>query len=226
MFDVVGAPVASCSPVLATDFGRLITYFQDRHESTMGVEPDETLRVPGGALLHRFVRRPWDAELLVGPVSSKLPAHMSVLGCVAALWRVRARDTAPDCRFVCHWPSSPAGSKGSPTTGAGLDAIAWDVGRYRLSLGTEDGEFLATRAENRDFVPSRFAKELSLSTVDYMEDGLVVPLSSLEPTEIIQVQFIVAWALDDWDCPASWFAVEQSPAHLLRELTMTKRADP
>jgi len=173
-------------------------------------------------LLHRFVQEGWVAELLIGPVKPEIPSHMVIAGCLAAIWRVQAIELTPDCRFVCFWPSPPAEADGSPSSGEGLDAFTWRVGKYALSLGTEDGEFLSARAQKSDLVPSRLSNELSLSTVEYGQAGLIVPLSGLAPSEVLQVQFVVAWAGDHTEeSPASWFAVEQRPAHLLQQLIAT-----
>ncbi len=70
-----------------------------------------------------------------------------------------------------------------------------------------------------DLVPTRLRNELSLSTVKYGEDGLIVHFSSLEPSEILQIQFVVAWAGEHTDeSPATWFAVDQAPTWLLQQL--------
>ena len=58
-------------------------------------------------------------------------------------------------------------------------------------------------------MPARLTPELSFSTIEYTSSGLVVPFSSLEVSEVLQVQFIVAW--DDMytnESISTWFAVE------------------
>lgn len=222
MFDVAGYPIITSGPSLETPLGILVTYFESGGQSTARVQPDETFRLPSGALLHRFVQEGWAAELLIGSVKPDIPSHMVIAGCLAAIWRVKAIKITPACRFICFWPSQPAEAEGSPSPGEGLDAFTWRVGQHALSLGTEDGEFLSARAERSEFVPSRLSGELSLSTVEYAEAGLIVPFSCLKPPEVLQVQFVVAWASEHTEeSPASWFAVEQRPAHLLRQLAAT-----
>ena len=180
MFDVTGSPITPTVPVLSTPIGMLVTYFEGAGRSTAGVQPDETSGLPSGALLYRFVRQRWAAELLIGPVVPEIPSHMALAGCLAAIWRVQAIEHTPACRFVCSWPSPPADADGSPSGGGGLDAFTWRVGRHALSLGTEDGEFLSARAKRSNLVPSRLSGELSFSTVEYGEAGLIVPFSGLE----------------------------------------------
>jgi hypothetical protein len=100
-----------------------------------------------------------------------------------------------------------------------LDAQTWEIGDVKLSLGTEDGEYLAARAHRGELVPPRLAPELDASTVQYLADGLRVPFSSLQAGEIVQVHFILAWATDDDPYRVdTWFAVDQHPAEILRQL--------
>jgi hypothetical protein len=219
MFDVTGVALAPRAAVLDTPLGDLATHFEGGGQTTAGLLPDETIKGPSGVFLHRFRRAGWIAELLIGLVEPEIPAHMAVAGCLAAIWRIQAIEHTHACRFVCSWPNPPAEADGSPSPGEGLDAFTWRVGRYAISLGTEDGEFLSARAERSDFVPARLSGELSFHTVEYTEAGLVVPFSGLGPSEILQVQFVVAWTCEHTDeSPASWFAVEQSPAFLLQQL--------
>ncbi len=226
MFAVTGVSVDPRIPLLETPFGRFETYFEGGGRSTGDDLPDESLRISGGVSLHRFDRGAWVAELLIGPVKPSLPPGMAVSGCLAAIWRVRAVERTAGCRFVCDRPDPTPEADGSPETGEGLDALTWRTPGHTLSLGTEDGEFLSARAEKNDLVPARLSGELSISTVEYSGSGLIVPFSGLEPSEVLQVQFIVAWEHESAEGSyASWFAVEQSPSYLLRQLAGVAAVD-
>ncbi len=101
------------------------------------------------------------------------------------------------------------------------------MGRWPLpsSLGTEDGEFLAAGAEKPRPCTATISEGLSISSVEYAEGGLSSPaVRPPNQREVIQVQFVVAWAVYDWECPASWFAVDQNPAILIQQLIVTKPA--
>jgi hypothetical protein len=223
LFAVDGIPFAPTAVVLETPLGRFITHFGGGDQSTEGRHSDETFRVPSGAVLSRFIRIGWIAELIIGTVQPQLPPHLDIAGCLAAIWRIRATERIPHCRFACCWPAPTAEAEGTPDPGEGLDAFTWHVGRSAISLGTEDGEFLAARAHRGGLIPARLAGELSLGTVEYTATGVVVPFSGLEPSELLQVQFVVAWAdRHSSESKASWFAVDQDPAYLLDQLLATE----
>lgn len=217
LFPVTGAPSAEYEPVLRTPIGTLVTHVVCGDVSTQGARPEQAFRVPSGALLNRFVRSAWVAELLVGPVKPRTPGSLEIAGCLAAIWRIRAIERCGPCRICCSWSKLPDGAEGGPNSGEGLDAITWEVGSFALSLGTEDGEFLSGRAGRDGSVPARLALELRIDTVEYVETGLVVPFSGLEPAEGLQVQFVVAWGDRD-TANLTWLAVEQDPSNLLNQL--------
>lgn len=136
-----------------------------------------------------------------------------------AVWRVQAITHLVGPTFACHWLQLPPDADGGFDSGEGLEAQTWDIGSARLSLGTEDWEYLEARAYKRQFMPSRLADELDISTVRYVDDGLQIPFPPLHPGELVQVHFVVAWTEveDPFQCD-TWYAVDQDPAQILRQL--------
>ena len=157
--------------------------------------------------------------MMRGPLVPRIPTKMSISGCTAALWRVTAHVRLSALRFHCEWPDPPAGVRGTPNPGEALDAFTWRVGNSVVTVGTEDGEFLSSRARQGAGVPVGLADELSLSTVKYTATGMVVPLSHLEPQETVEVHFLVAWSEGHTDeSPSTWFAVEQDHKYVVESL--------
>jgi hypothetical protein len=151
------------------------------------------------------------AELVVGPLEPHLPPGMKVDFCVAAIWRIGAKVHLANLRFWCERIQSEGEEDGGPSSGEGLDAIDWQVGDLVLSVGTEDGEYLGRRAAHADGMPSRLVGELHYGTVEYEPNSLTVPLSGADKLEVIEIQFIVAWApgLASGEFVSTWFAVDQ-----------------
>lgn len=214
-----GQPTAPTPPRLATPFGEIFTCATAATLDTTHTAPQQQMLLPGGTEWRCWSTDAAVAEVLIGPYRPVLPPHMDVQGSVAAVWRVQARQPLLNPALQCRWPAPPANADGGPDSGEGLDAQTWSISDAALSMGTEDGEFLARRAHQENLVPARLGPELHVGTVRYIDQGLQVPFSSLEPSELVQVHFVVAWA--DYDDPYrvdTWYAVDQSPAEILRQL--------
>lgn len=221
LFHLVEAvrPTLSTEPRIATPYGFMVTsVIAGSLDSARSVADEQTV-LSSGPEWRRWRTDSAVAEVLIGPYSPQLPAGMSILGCQAVVWRVQATNHVTGPAFSCQWIQLPSGAEGGPDSGEGLDAQTWSIGKAKLSLGTEDGEYLAARAKKGNDLPERLSPELDVSTAEYMADGLRVPFSSLQPGELVQVHFIIAWtapgAVDQSD---TWYAVDQSPAPILRQL--------
>lgn len=212
------------SPLAAfiTPHGTIRTGFACAEFDTATMAAADSSRIATGATRLHFRHPAAAVELTVGEIRPRLPSQMTVLACWAGLWRVTAQDCVSTPRFYCEWPSPPPEAEGTPNPGEGLDAFTWRLAGSALSLGTEDGELLAARAQRDAGVPPRLARELTFSTVHYTDSGLVVPVSGMFPGEVIEVHFVVAWTDgDSHDSPSTWFAVDQNHKYVVQSLAGT-----
>lgn len=214
-----GQPMVPSHPLITTPFGELTTFCIAGALDSRQHLPTKQTVLPGGAAWRTWSTDTAVAELLIGPIAPALPGTMSVDGCTAAAWRVQARGNLADPAITSHWVTVPAGADGGPNPGEWLDAQTWDIGDAMVSLGTEDGEHMSHRARMGEHMPHRLAPLLGYETIDYLPEGIRVPFPPLEPGEMVQVHFIVAWTLQGApDRVDTWFAVEQSPSEVLRNL--------
>lgn len=217
----VGHATAPSEPRIRTPFGEMASYAVMASLDTLSTLPDEQRVLSSGAEWRSWSTGSARAELLVAPYSPHLPEGRVVLGCQAILWRLRALTHVTRPTFACQWGDLPADADGGPDSGEGLDALTWQLNSARLSLGTEDGEYLRARATKGSLMPARLATELNASTVHYLADGLSVPLPSLQPSELVQLHFIVAWTSPGGpDLADTWFAVDQPASTVLTQLAI------
>lgn len=214
-----GEAVRPTPPQIAAPPGELVTSVEAGALDTRRSLPDQQAVLPGGVEWRRWSTDAVVAELLLGPIAPVLPPDMAVQGCAAATWRVQAHGHVSGLALSCCWSCLPPGADGGPDAGEGLDALTWWVDGVVLSVGTEDGEYLARTARRGLSMPVRLMPECHIATVHYQDNGLVVPFAALEAAEVVQVHFIVAWAaLEDPKRCDTWFAVDQSPEEILRQL--------
>ena len=176
-------------------------------------------RLPSGASLATYRHPHLEAEVLVGAVTPRLPPDMSVLGCVATVIDVRCLTDLGKLSFQCWWDDVPPGVHGGPNCGEGLDAITWRTGSAVVSLGTEDGELLRSRAERGQGLSRSLAAQLGFHTVEHDPNGLRVPFSNVPAGSVLRLQFLLAWhdRYSD-ESPSTWFAVEQDHADVVAQL--------
>jgi hypothetical protein len=99
---------------------------------------------------------------------------------------------------------------GGPESGEWLEAQTWKSDSYILSLGTDDGVCLNSRAD-KNIIPRRFVTSSpdGLQWVSYTRNGLALEIPSLLSGETLEVRFSASWK----NAPAAsdlstWFAVD------------------
>ena len=138
---------------------------------------------------------------------------MKVSRCIAFLWRFKNFSKKMDLQFSCRFLPKQTKLKGEHESGEGLIAQSWNGSNGRITIGTEDEEYLFGRSENQRWLPSRLAKKNLLipEMIECLEDGIQVSLPSLEENEQGQIQFITAWIEGNNSHDYStWYAVDMS----------------
>lgn len=150
-----------------------------------------------------------------------IPPHMKVDYCTAGIWRVKSLNSSLEFKFKTFIDlnlSTLLNKKGTLETGEGLVSCSYENNEMKLSIGTEDEDFLASRAQNQQWMPNRF-KDLFLneSVIKSIPGGLEVNFPQLEVNETIQVQFIIAVSSKAFSNDSTWFAVEQDSNFILNQ---------
>ena len=122
----------------------------------------------------------------------KMRDEPDVTACHAAMWRIRAeRQPVTDCVLTCRIEGASEYDHG-PCSGQFLDAQEWSAGITNVKIGVPQVDF-----------------------TQYVTDGFVLEPPNLEPGQLAQFQFIVAWAPEPEGDYATWMALIQPPAHIL-----------
>ncbi len=191
---------------------------------------------PKKASVYGWSLKDLQIELLKAFVEPSLPFPIRVSRCVAFLWRFKTFSSQVDLKFSCRLSFRNAKLQGDPESGEGLISQSWDSTGVKLSIGTEDEEYLLSRSESQKWLPIRLANEKLLppEIIEYLEDGILVTLPTFLKNEEGQIQFIVAWAERSTCRPTSseiekagtnWFAhdvLKESPP-LQGEALLLKR---
>ena len=84
-----------------------------------------------------------EARVLLTEIQPFLPEGMEVESSIAALLRVNSSSPIRELKFTCAWNKFEG--KGDSCSGEGLDAWEWEDNDQLVVIGTEDGDWLASR---------------------------------------------------------------------------------
>ena len=184
-------------------------------ELTRDVNPT-SYRLQSGARVTVWQNSDCRLELFRSSVTGQLYEGAHVDGCEAAIWRFQALRDDISLKSQCTWTSVPRNADGGPDSGQNLDALTWDIGSTRVSLGTEDDECLKEYAREGK-LPARWESLISSETVRYRTDGLQVALPDLVFGEECETIFLVAWNIPPDDDDASTWASVKTGATVILE---------
>lgn len=203
---------------IRTPLGRIFTHIEAQGVQMPITQPQEVRHLASGAVVLHFEEELAALELLRVRPSPNLPSFFSVDHCEALLWRIMPKTRMGAVRVVAHLDAARPIYEYYPEPGDGLDAETFVGHEGRVSMGTESGDRLAERAARGESVPFRIAawlRERGQSLVTWSDRDLIIPFPSLEPGDLLQVQFVVAYDVHDRHNEATWLAVGQTPAALL-----------
>ena len=219
--EVVPAPV-----VLQTPLGNIhLNAMIDGTEIT-GESPTNTHRLPSGGWLAGWHRKAFDLELLVCRPLFTLPVDAPLTDCWAGLWRLRANAMLDTCTFTAIWEVGYTWEEGGPNSGQFEYTKTWDDGQTEVSIGTDDGDFLAIRSRRGDGLPTEWESYFLSSPnqfdwfwlqsvhIDVGNNGLAAPLPPLKAGGECQIHFAVAWSPKS-PLGASGFAVARGASEIL-----------
>jgi hypothetical protein len=155
-------------------------------------------------------------------VSAKLSTPQGVVEGHAVLIRSEALADAVELRASVVWQTGYQWTEVGPCSGEGLEAVTWNDAANRVTVGTEDAEYLAARAQRGDWMPRRlepwfqgieFSKRHS-NLIQVTDTSLTIGSPPLRQGERVQLQFVIASAATD-DRSATWFAVDRKPNEIL-----------
>ncbi|MDM5186471.1 hypothetical protein QUF99_03325 [Bacillus sp. DX4.1] len=214
-------PLQNCSSYVATPLGR-ITFDININQNLLSEIPVERncFRLSKGGSLASYSHSDFLAELVLCKPIVRIPSYMNVEKAYGAVWRVQSFVDNLSCDFLTALnPVNTLEIDSGPDSGEGLEAITWDYREYRLTLGTQDGTLLVHRSKINDMMPNRLNAEDEIAQhniVQYIQNGLVVPLPPLLKNEMCQVHFVIAWnKYEDSDDVSPWFAVDMDGKSIL-----------
>lgn len=152
----------------------------------------------------------------------KIPVHMKIDYCTAGIWRVKSFSSALHLKFKTFIPQKLKKNE-TPDfeTGEGLVSCLYENNKTRLSIGTEDEEYLALRARSQNWMPNRLEDTfLNTTTVEPISGGLQVIVPQIEMNEVMQIQFILAWTSQKYPNSSTWFAVDQNANFILSQFNV------
>ncbi len=162
-------------------------------------------------------------ELLKTNIVPSLPLGMKVDQCIAFLWRFKSASNDLSLKLICRLAFNNKILEVVPESGGGLIAQSWTVQNTRITVGTEDEDYLLSRSEHQNGLPLRLAENQLIDSdlIEYLEEGIQITLPPFQENEEGQIQFVVAWGdKSDRDDISTWFAVDVRPQEILKSLTL------
>lgn len=206
-------PIKSEPLEISTPVGYLFFNVEFSNGSLQSIKPSKIEAINQQTTLFSWEFEDCVIEFLKLKFFPKLPSGLHVDDCMCGIWRINAlRNINHQFTFTCYLKSD---LMGSPESGEGLECQSFENENFKLSIGTEDQDYLLRRMNALDWFPSRFQSTQEEIEIEYFSKGIKVILPDLCQNEKVQVQFIAAWASKTNNEVSTWYAVDQSAKRLL-----------
>lgn len=147
-----------------------------------------------------------------------IPSEMKVSECFIGIWRLQAFENGLKFIFECNLETaSQIKLESYSEPGEGLTARSWENSDIKLTIGSEDEDYLIRRALAAKWMPYQFASQITSEAIDCAQKGIAITLPELSKGEFMQTHFIVAWSTKNSPETSTWYAVDQSPFKILNQ---------
>lgn len=207
--------------VCLSPFGKLYFHLAFDDKEIFSISPQEIYSC-NNAIISSWRLEECEIEFFRADFMPKIPSQMKVDYCTAGIWRIKNFHSKLDVSFKTIIEIEKSlNEKDLIETGEGLFASSYENNEFKLSIGTEDEEYLASRASIQKWLPYRLEDIfLNSCAIDSIPGGLKVILPSIEANETVQIQFIIAWSSKKNNESSTWFAVDQSSDFVLKQFNV------
>ncbi len=194
-----------------TPLGNLFFNCQVFDESLLTTQPTKIESFKSENIISSWISDDYIVEFIRLNFAPKLPLGMKIDDCIFAAWRIKSLRKMIECNFTCSLDSD---LESFPESGEGLIAQSFENEYYKLSIGTEDEEYLQRRAESQYWLPNHFKAKLNADQINYLHNGIEITLPKLLQSEKLQIHFIASWSSKKNPEISTWYAVDQSPEEI------------
>jgi hypothetical protein len=156
-------------------------------------------------------------ELFVDDCDSQL-VHSPGFTCRAVVVRLQTSTAIQRFSADLSWKAGYQWLEGISEPGEGLEARSWFNDSWQVTVGTEDSEYLASRARVERWMPRRLAayfEALSENVLHVQNDSVSIHRPEMQSGERCQFQFVIANGRRCNDGIEGWLAVDRRPEELL-----------
>jgi hypothetical protein len=121
--------------------------------------------------------------------------------------------------FTLKWLPGHRWIEGFAESGEGLEARTWVNEQWKVTIGTEDREFLTTRAKTGIWMSHELAAAIEATTEDIVQmtlESISINLPEISGGQCCQVHFVIASNRKIEEDISTWLAVDQQPSQLLK----------
>lgn len=203
--------------IIDTPLGLVTTYIKFSDYIVDDQISKDTIQLETGARITTFYSQDFEAELLTCRPDYYIHHEQKLLDCWAFLWRFKPSKFIHEPSFMVKWKEQYKWTESGYEGGENLVARSFSDNDYVVLIGTQDDDMLRVRAEVNDYIPKKFIDMVNgpYVLVSDFNEGIEVPMPDLEPNDICQIHFIVAWNNNIKDEVATWYAVDCFPEFIL-----------
>ena len=199
---------------IQTPLGDLFFNCEIFDTSLMTIQPTKIESFQSKNIISSWIFEDFIVEFIRLNFAPKLPLGMKIENCILGAWRIKSLKKMVRCDFTCCLEND---LEGFPEPGEGLIADSFENEYYKLSIGTEDEEYLQNRAASQFWLPEHFKTKIRADQIVYLHNGIRIKLPELSQTEKSQIHFIVSWSLKENSDISTWYAVDQSSKEILEQ---------
>lgn len=216
-FDCDYIQTEAIDSIIDTPLGQVTTYITHLDNIVGDNIAGSTFYLETGARITTFYSEDFVAELLTCRPNYFIHPEQRILDCWAFLWRFRASKFIHEPIFMVTWKENYKWKESGYNGGQYLEARTFSDNDYVVTIGTQDDEVLETRAAKNEYIPKKFIDMVSgaFTLVSGFNEGIEVPMPDLEPNDICQIHFIIAWNTEFKDEVATWYAVDCLPEFIM-----------
>ncbi len=192
-------------------------YFTGPSIETLKSSPHHYSHSSLPCVIHELTSSQGVLEELVMSLPIVQGAPSSKVNCQAIIIRFKA-SASTFFHAKLFWMPGFRWVEGYAESGEGLAARSWVDKVWKVTVATEDGEYLAGRSRAGAWMPQRLGSWIDLhaeEVVKVKDNSIEINIPELKPGESCQLQYMIASGLRATEDLGTWYAADRRPEELL-----------